>query len=155
MQSSSSQLFSDGRQVHLVQRLDRETSGFLLVGRTPPAAASLSAALADEEGQVNDLMEAENLHVDSTITYRAHLDSTLSDEDYSASDVIFTEQDGYCAVHTVAAPDAAARADAEQEFGAAVRQTRDEANQWRLQGVHQSVNKPRRRICRECHTSTC
>ena len=102
--------------------------------------------------EVNDLMEAENL--DSTETYRANLDSTLSDEDYSASDVIFTEDD-YCAVHTVAAPVAAARADAEQEFGAAVRQTRDEANQWRLQGVHQSVNKPRRRICHECHTSTC
>lgn len=37
-----------GSKVHLVNRLDRMTSGLVLVGRTPEAAAELAEAMADE-----------------------------------------------------------------------------------------------------------
>ena len=42
---------SNGKRPKLVHRLDRETSGVLVVGRTTPAAAALSAAFAGREAK--------------------------------------------------------------------------------------------------------
>jgi tRNA pseudouridine32 synthase/23S rRNA pseudouridine746 synthase len=42
---------SNGKRPRLVHRLDRDTSGVIVVARTQPAAASLSAAFADRKVQ--------------------------------------------------------------------------------------------------------